>query len=39
MPRIDDYRSALTLAREKLAAEPFELILARSGFEPAAGSA
>jgi hypothetical protein len=39
MPRIDDYLGALTLAREQLAAEPFELILARSGFEPAEGSA
>jgi len=38
MPRIDDYLGALTLAREQLAAEPFELILARSGFEPADGS-
>ena len=39
MPRIDDYLGALTLAREQLAAEPVELILARSGFEPTAGSA
>ena len=39
MPRIDDYLGALTLAREQLAAEPFELIVARSGFEPADGSA
>ena len=39
MPRVDDYLGALALAREKLAAESFELISARSGFEPADGSA
>jgi hypothetical protein len=33
MPRIDDYKAACRLAREKLAAEPFERLLARSGFE------
>ena len=38
MPRIDDYLGALALAREQLAAEPFDLIVARSGFEPADGS-
>jgi len=37
MPRIDDYLSARQLAREKLAAEPYELLLSRSGFEPAQG--
>jgi hypothetical protein len=39
MPRIDDYLGALTLAREQLAAESFELISDRSGFDPADGSA
>jgi len=39
MPRIDDYRAALALAREKLSAEPFELVLARSGFDAADGGA
>jgi len=39
MPRIDDYLGALALAREKLAAEPFDLVLTRSGFEPADVSA
>jgi len=39
MPRVDDYLGALALARGKLAAESFELIAARSGFEPADGSA
>jgi len=38
MPRIDDYLGALALVREQLAAEPFERIVARSGFEPADGS-
>jgi hypothetical protein len=33
MPRIDDYLGALALAREKLAAEPFERVVARSGFD------
>ncbi|RPJ71673.1 MAG: DUF3786 domain-containing protein [Desulfobacteraceae bacterium] len=35
MPRIDDYRAAIRLAREKLAAAPFEQTLTRSGFEAA----
>ncbi|HEX5682055.1 MAG TPA: DUF3786 domain-containing protein [Desulfobacterales bacterium] len=38
MPRIDDYLGALALVREQLTAEPFERIVARSGFEPADGS-
>jgi hypothetical protein len=38
MPRIDDYLNALKLARESLANEPFEIILARSGFEAADAS-
>jgi hypothetical protein len=33
MPRIDDYKQARALAAEKLATEPFETILARSGFD------
>ena len=37
MPRIDDYIAACRLARDKLAAEPYESLLARSGFEPAEG--
>jgi hypothetical protein len=37
MPRIDDYIAACRLAREKLAAEPYEGLVARSGFEPAEG--
>jgi hypothetical protein len=37
MPRIDDYIAACRLARDKLAAEPFEDRLARSGFEPVEG--
>jgi len=37
MPRIDDYIAACRLARDKLAAEPYEALLARSGFEPAEG--
>ncbi len=32
MPRIDDYLTAIHLARETLAAEPFERIRGRSGF-------
>jgi hypothetical protein len=39
MPRIDDYLSARQLARDKLAGEAYEAVLARSGFEPAEGSA
>jgi len=35
MPRIDDYIAARRLARERLAAEPCERVLKRSGFEPA----
>jgi hypothetical protein len=37
MPRIDDYIAACRLARDKLAAESYEGLLARSGFEPAEG--
>lgn len=33
MPRIDDYKAAIRLAQEKLAAVPFERLLTRSGFE------
>ncbi|MFO7709597.1 MAG: DUF3786 domain-containing protein [Desulfobacterales bacterium] len=36
MPRIDDYLAAIHLAREKLAAEPFDRIRRRSGFAEAA---
>jgi hypothetical protein len=39
MPRIDDYIAALALARERLAAEPYETLLDRAGFEPAEGRA
>jgi hypothetical protein len=39
MPRIDDYLSARQLARDKLAVESFEILLGRSGFEPAEGRA
>lgn len=34
MPRIDDYIAARALAIERLAAEPYEILLRRSGFEP-----
>lgn len=34
MPRIDDYQAACRLAREDLAIQPLERLLARSGFEP-----
>jgi hypothetical protein len=34
MPRIDDYMAACALARERLAAEPYEKLLLRSGYEP-----
>lgn len=37
MPRIDDYIAACRLARDKLAAESYADLLARSGFEPAEG--
>lgn len=37
MPRIDDYIAACDLARGQLAAEPYERLLLRSGFEPADG--
>jgi hypothetical protein len=37
MPRVDDYIAACRLARDRLAAEPYEGLLARSGFEPAEG--
>lgn len=37
MPRIDDYITACRLARDQLAAEPYESLIARSGFEPAEG--
>jgi hypothetical protein len=39
MPRIDDYKAACRLAREKLAAIPMERLLSRSGFEGVTGSA
>ena len=39
MPRIDDYLSARQLAKDKLAADAYELLLTRSGFEPAEGRA
>jgi len=39
MPRIDDYIAACALARERLAAHPYEALLKRSGFEPEAGRA
>lgn len=39
MPRIDDYIAARALARERLAAEPYEILLKRSGFEPKEGRA
>lgn len=34
MPRIDDYIAAHALARERLAAIPYEILLKRSGFQP-----
>lgn len=34
MPRIDDYIAARALARQRLAAEPYETLLQRSGFQP-----
>jgi hypothetical protein len=37
MPRIDDYIAACALAREQLAAEPYEILLSSSGYEPAEG--
>jgi hypothetical protein len=37
MPRIDDYIAACRLARDKLAIEPYEGLLARSGFESEEG--
>ena len=37
MPRIDDYIAACRLARDKLATESYESLLARSGFEPVGG--
>ena len=37
MPRIDDYIAARDLAIEQLSNETFDVILARSGFEPANG--
>jgi hypothetical protein len=39
MPRIDDYIAARALARERLAAEPYDMLLKRSGFEPEEGRA
>jgi hypothetical protein len=39
MPRIDDYITARALARERLAAEPYDILLKRSGFEPEGGRA
>jgi hypothetical protein len=37
MPRIDDYITARKIAIEQLSNEAFDVILARSGFEPANG--
>jgi hypothetical protein len=37
MPRIDDYITARKIAVEQLSNEAFDVILARSGFEPANG--
>lgn len=34
MSRIDDYITARALARQRLAAEPYETLLQRSGFQP-----
>ncbi len=39
MPRIDDYIAARDLAKERLAAEPYEILLKRSGFQPEGGGA
>ena len=39
MPRIDDYIAAGALARERLAVEPYVILLKRSGFEPGDGEA
>ena len=39
MPRIDDYINARALARERLATEPYDILLKRSGFEPEEGGA
>ena len=33
MPRIDDYKNARKIAIEKLSAQPFEIILKRTGFD------
>jgi hypothetical protein len=37
MPRIDDYIAACRLARNKLAADSYESLVTRSGFEPVEG--
>jgi Domain of unknown function (DUF3786) len=39
MPRIDDYLSARQLAKDRLSADPYQLLLTRSGFEAAEGQA
>jgi hypothetical protein len=39
MPRIDDYIAARALARERLAVEPYEALLKRSGFQPEGAAA
>ncbi len=39
MPRIDDYIAACALARERLAAEPYEFLQLRSGYESEEGKA